>query len=126
MKIKFSFILIFYISLFSCSKSDSGNSDAELTITRCFTVKESGTQTAIANANVFLYSAEITCGGGGGCGPVAITSYKSTDINGQVCFNITPKQNENIAQIVCFSAQYKGFVLNNPSLNFKEILLEPL
>ena len=123
MRIKYSLILLMFFSFISCSKDDveTVDTEPEINLTRCFNVKELGTDVAIENARVVLFG-PTTCSVG--CGPI-LFGPKFTDSNGDVCFNLTEENNENIKQITCTADLYFQYEISNPELNFSEIYLEP-
>ena len=124
MKTKFIFILLLFFSFINCSEDEVETLDTapEIKLTRCFTVKELGTDAAIENARVVLLGPTICSGVG--CGPT-VFGLKFTDSNGDVCFDLTEENNENIKQILCNADGYFPYEINNPELNFSEIYLEP-
>ena len=122
MKNKYFLILLIFLSVFSCSKDEIDEDEPITTITRCFTVKELGTEISIMNARVFLMG-PIICSVG--CGPTIIGN-KVTDINGDVCFLLSKNKNEEILEIKCLKDGYSWFEISSPSLDFSEIYLEPM
>jgi hypothetical protein len=122
MKTKYFFILLIFLSVFCCSKDESDEDEPISTITRCFTVKELGTEISILNARVFLMG-PIICSVG--CGPIIIGN-KVTDIDGEVCFLLSKNKNEEILKIICLKDGYSRFEVSSPSLDFSEIYLEPM
>lgn len=120
MRTKYLIFLIFILPFLNCSNGDSVDTESEITIARCFTVKENGTEIRIANARVILYTA--VCGAG--CGSVMLGNAL-TDSNGEVCFSLTESKNKDILQITCTSSGYNQFEINSPGLNFSEIFLDP-
>lgn len=111
-------LLLLLLFVIGCSKDDSVNE--ETIITRCFTVKELGTEIVIENARVILKS--VTCGLG--CGEFMLGN-KVTDSNGEVCFILSESDNEIILKICCTASEYNPFEINSPELDFSEIYLEP-
>ena len=114
----------FHICFLSCSKDDSIDTDIEIILTRCFTVKELGTEIPIANAIVVLDGFGTICTGVG-CAPNQI-AIKNTDSKGEVCFNLTQSENEEIYKITCSTFTHQFFIIYNPPLDFKDIYLEPI
>ena len=123
MRIKCLIIVLFILSFLNCSRDEveTVDTEPEITITRCFTVKELGTDIEIEDARVALLG-PIVCSAG--CGPTVIGN-KLTDSNGDVCFVLSERDNENILQIICIANGYHQFEVNSPELDFSEIYLEP-
>ncbi len=120
MKTKYALILLLIFSAVSCSKTEI-DEDEPPTVTRCFTVKELGSEINIENARVILKTFVCIAG----CGEVMLGN-EVTDSNGKVCFILSNSDNESILQISCTASGYNQFEINSPELGFSEIYLEPI
>ncbi len=102
-----------------CSGDDKEEED--VLVSRCFVVKEKGTNILISGARVFL-EGDFDCMYGG-CG-YAQFGYEETDGTGETCVTIKESQMKKVDHISCYKEGYKHFAIDNPPLHFNEILLE--
>jgi hypothetical protein len=111
-------LLILLFSL-SCSKSDEKD---DLTITRCFVVKEIDTNIPIPTARVTLQEIVYLFDGSFG----KTIAWGITDNNGEVCMVLSSNGNNKIDRILVWAEGYRYFDFDNPPSGYSEIYLSPI